>query len=74
MSYRRESIDGLAPWRRPFRYLNQRRCLFPYLTLDGNLALAQYAAGKKRDKEERRRLLAEFEGDKENGTCDPGVP
>jgi molybdate transport system ATP-binding protein len=61
MFFRGESIDGLAPWRRPFRYLNQRRYLFPYLTLDGNLALAQYAAGKKRDKEERRRLLAEFE-------------
>jgi molybdate transport system ATP-binding protein len=59
--YRGEPVDNLAPWRRGFRYLNQRRYLFPYLTLDGNLALAQYAAGKKRDKGERQKLLAEFE-------------
>jgi molybdate transport system ATP-binding protein len=59
--YRGESIDRLAPWQRGFRYLNQRRYLFPYLSLDGNLALAQYAAGKKRDKQERQNVLAEFE-------------
>jgi molybdate transport system ATP-binding protein len=54
------SIDRLAAWERGFRYLNQRLYLFPYLSLDGNLALAQYAAGKKRDRAERQRLLAEF--------------
>jgi molybdate transport system ATP-binding protein len=59
--YQGEVIDALAPWQRPFRYLNQRRYLFPYLSLDANLALAQYAAGKKRDKGERQRLLDEFE-------------
>jgi molybdate transport system ATP-binding protein len=56
-----KNIDRLAPWKRGFRYLNQRLYLFPFLTLDGNLALAQYAAGKKLDKRERRELLAVFE-------------
>jgi molybdate transport system ATP-binding protein len=55
------NIDHLAPWKRGFRYLNQRLYLFPYLTLDANLALAQYAARKKRDKSERLKLLADFE-------------
>ncbi|MDR0525464.1 MAG: ATP-binding cassette domain-containing protein [Spirochaetaceae bacterium] len=59
--YNGESIDRLEPWKRGFRYLNQRLYLFPFLTLDGNLALAQYAAGKKQDKAERRRLLSAFE-------------
>jgi molybdate transport system ATP-binding protein len=59
--YNGENIDRLAPWKRGFRYLNQRLYLFPFLTLEGNLALAQYAAGKKQDKEERRRLLSDFE-------------
>jgi molybdate transport system ATP-binding protein len=34
------SIDRLAPWKRGFRYLNQRLYLFPHLSIDGNLALA----------------------------------
>jgi molybdate transport system ATP-binding protein len=58
--YNGVSIDRLAAWERGFRYLNQRLYLFPHLSLDGNLALAQYAAGKKRDAAERRKLLAEF--------------
>jgi molybdate transport system ATP-binding protein len=56
-----ENINTLAPWKRGFRYLNQRLFLFPYLSLDGNLALAQYAAGKKPDKEERQKLFTDFE-------------
>jgi molybdate transport system ATP-binding protein len=59
--YNGENIDQLAPWKRNFRYLNQRLYLFPFLTIEGNLALAQYAAGKKQDREERRKLLADFE-------------
>ncbi|GHT85389.1 putative ABC transporter ATP-binding protein [Spirochaetia bacterium] len=55
------NIDKRAAWERGFRYLNQGLYLFPYLTIDGNLALAQYAAGKKRDKTERRSMLSEFE-------------
>ncbi|MDR1362821.1 MAG: ATP-binding cassette domain-containing protein [Spirochaetaceae bacterium] len=58
--YQGASIDNIAPWKRGFRYLNQRLYLFPHLSVDGNLALAQYAAGKKRDKAERQKLLAEF--------------
>jgi molybdate transport system ATP-binding protein len=41
--------------------LNQRLYLFPYLTVDGNLALAQFAARKRRDKGERIELLDELE-------------
>lgn len=37
-------MSRLPPWKRPFRQLDQSLYLFPYLTLDGNLRLAQYAA------------------------------
>jgi molybdate transport system ATP-binding protein len=59
--YNGVNIDKRAAWERGFRYLNQLLYLFPYLTLDGNLALAQYAARKKRDKTERVSMLTEFE-------------
>ncbi|WP_117086166.1 ATP-binding cassette domain-containing protein, partial [Klebsiella pneumoniae] len=41
----------------PCRYLNQRLWLFPWLTVLGNLRLAQYAAGLKRDKSQALALL-----------------
>lgn len=46
-------MSSIPPWLRPCRYLNQRLYLFPYLTLSGNLQLAQYAAGLKRDTKQR---------------------
>jgi len=61
INYMNKNIDGVPSWKRGFRYLNQRLYLFPYLTIDANLALAQYAAGKKMDKRERRACLAAFE-------------
>lgn len=57
ISYQGRDLAGLKPWQRPFRYLNQRLYLFPYLTVDNNLRLAQYAAGQKRDKKARSRML-----------------
>lgn len=51
------SMEGIAVWSRPCRYLNQRLFLFPYLTLSGNLKLAQYAAGLKRDQKQRTAWL-----------------
>lgn len=55
-----QRIDGLSPWQRPCRYLNQRLYLFPYLTVRGNLALAQYAAGLPRDKKQQIALLEDM--------------
>ena len=52
-----ENVTSRKPWQRPFRYLNQRLYLFPHLTVDGNLHLAQFAAGKKWDRDERSRIL-----------------
>ena len=52
-----QRLDDLPPWQRPCRYLNQRLYLFPYLTVRGNLALAQYAAGLPRVKKEQMDLL-----------------
>ena len=49
--------DPLPVWKRPCRYLNQRLWLFPWLTVLGNLRLAQYAAGLKRDKSQALALL-----------------
>lgn len=54
-------LNGVPPWRRPCRYLNQRLYLFPYLTVAGNLGLAQYAAGLPRSKLEQMRILEEME-------------
>lgn len=55
-----QRLDDLPPWQRPCRYLNQRLYLFPYLTVRGNLALAQYAAGLPRVKKEQMDLLEEM--------------
>ncbi|MEL0552440.1 MULTISPECIES: ABC transporter ATP-binding protein [Enterobacteriaceae] len=55
-----QRIDGLPAWQRPCRYLNQRLYLFPYLTVRGNLALAQYAAALPRDKKQQMALLDEM--------------
>ncbi|MCI1034148.1 molybdate transport system ATP-binding protein [Raoultella sp. BIGb0149] len=55
-----QRLDDLPPWQRPCRYLNQRLYLFPYLTVRGNLALAQYAAGLPRLKKEQTDLLEEM--------------
>ncbi|WP_437890908.1 ABC transporter ATP-binding protein [Phytobacter sp. V91] len=55
-----KSINGLPPWRRPCRYLNQRLYLFPYLTVAGNLGLAQYAAGLPGSKSAQMAMLEEM--------------
>lgn len=57
------SIDALPIWRRPCRYLNQRLYLFPFLSVENNLRLAQYAAGLAQDKEKRINLLRLLEID-----------
>ncbi|MGJ3523790.1 ABC transporter permease [Nitratidesulfovibrio sp. D1] len=58
VEYAGRDITGLPPWRRPFRRLDQRLYLFPYLTVDGNLRLAQYAAGQPDDPARRAGVLA----------------
>ncbi|QBH96624.1 ATP-binding cassette domain-containing protein [Limnobaculum zhutongyuii] len=52
-----QCIDTLPIWQRPCRYLNQRLYLFPYLTVENNLRLAQYAAKQPQDWQKRRDLL-----------------
>ncbi|TLV23078.1 ATP-binding cassette domain-containing protein [Klebsiella indica] len=52
-----KSINTIPPWQRPCRYLNQRLYLFPYLTVAGNLALAQYAAGLPRSRQKQMSVL-----------------
>ncbi|OCG07961.1 hypothetical protein A9G13_07090 [Gilliamella sp. wkB178] len=42
--YNNIDISLIPSWQRPFRQLNQRLYLFPYLTVEANLRLAQYAA------------------------------
>ncbi len=56
-----KSIDNLKAWQRPCRYLNQQLHLFPHLTIDNNLRLAQYGAKLPQDKQARRKLLDYFE-------------
>ena len=58
VEYAGRDITVLPPWRRPFRRLDQRLYLFPYLTVDGNLRLAQYAAGQPDDPTRRADVLA----------------
>jgi molybdate transport system ATP-binding protein len=53
-------VNGVPPWQRPCRYLNQRLYLFPYLTVAGNLALAQYATGSRRSKSQQMAMLDEM--------------
>ncbi len=55
--YAGRDITGLPPWQRPFRRLDQRLYLFPYLTVNGNLRLAQYAAGQPDDPARRVGVL-----------------
>ncbi len=55
--YKGRNINGLRPWQRPFRYLSQRLYLFPYLTIEGNLRLAQFAARQKRQNCRRAEML-----------------
>lgn len=52
-----QCIDERPIWQRPCRYLNQHLYLFPYLSVDNNLRLAQYAAKKPQISEKRRELL-----------------
>ncbi len=54
------SLDNLPVWRRSCRYLNQRLYLFPYLTVEHNLWLAQYANGQKRDKNRELEILTQM--------------
>ncbi|QCT19597.1 ATP-binding cassette domain-containing protein [Jejubacter calystegiae] len=55
------SVARLPPWRRPCRYLDQQLWLFPWLTLDGHLRLAQYAAGQPLCPLARRQVLVQME-------------
>lgn len=52
-----QSVTTLAAWQRPCRYLNQRLYLFPHLTLEQNLRLAQYAVKKPQHLKARLALL-----------------
>lgn len=54
-------FDLLPVWKRPCRYLNQRLWLFPWLTVMGNLRLAQYAAGLPGDKSQALTLLEKMQ-------------
>ncbi|NIY49489.1 ABC transporter ATP-binding protein [Cedecea colo] len=56
-------MDNLPIWRRPCRYLNQQLHLFPFLSVENNLRLAQYAAGKPQEKQKRAALLQLLEID-----------
>lgn len=62
--YNGRDIASLKAWKRPFRYLNQRLYLFPYLSVDNNLRLAQYASGQSpwshAAKTARRDMLGEL--------------
>lgn len=59
-------IDGqvmnrIPAWRRPCRYLNQQLYLLPYLSVGGNLKLAQYASGQPRHEADIDALLTQLE-------------
>lgn len=55
-----KALNGVPAWQRPCRYLNQRLYLFPWLTVAGNLGLAQYAAGLPRSKPAQMAMLDEM--------------
>ncbi|WP_252317806.1 MULTISPECIES: ATP-binding cassette domain-containing protein [Symbiopectobacterium] len=57
ISIANQCIDKRSIWQRPCRYLNQHLYLFPYLSVDNNLRLAQYAAKKPQSSEKRHDLL-----------------
>lgn len=54
-------VDGLPPWRRRCRHLHQRLYLFPFLTIERNLALAQFGAGLALSAAVRHTLLQTLE-------------
>ncbi|WP_025120350.1 MULTISPECIES: ATP-binding cassette domain-containing protein [unclassified Serratia (in: enterobacteria)] len=58
-----QCIDALPIWQRPCRYLNQRLYLFPFLSIENNLRIAQYAAKQPQEAEKRRALLQLLEID-----------
>lgn len=51
------NVNSIPALRRPCRHLNQRLYLFPFLTIENNLKMAQYAAGQPRLKEKRKEVL-----------------
>jgi len=55
-----KTINAVPPWQRPCRYLNQRLYLFPYLTVAGNLGLAQRAAGQPRSEQKQMAILEDM--------------
>lgn len=54
-------MNPVPAWRRPCRYLNQQLYLLPYLSVAGNLKLAQYASGQPRHEADIDALLAQLE-------------
>lgn len=54
-------IDEVPAWQRACRYLNQQLYLFPHLSIDNNLRIAQYAAGLPQNKQQRLALLEQLE-------------
>lgn len=54
-------VDKSPPWKRPCRYLNQQLHLFPHLSVENNLRLAQYAAGLPQDRQRRLAILEQLE-------------
>lgn len=58
--YQNKDIGKLPTWKRPCRYLNQRLYLFPFLSIEHNLWLAQYGASLKRDKKNEHIILTQM--------------
>lgn len=56
-----QTMAGTPAWRRPCRYLNQQLYLLPYLSVLGNVKLAQYASGQPRNEGDIDALLAQLE-------------
>lgn len=52
-----DCVDSVPAWRRPCRHLNQRLYLFPFLSVENNLKMAQYAAKQPRLKKKRKEVL-----------------
>ena len=57
----RQCVNHLPVWQRACRHLNQQLYLFPHLSIDHNLRLAQYAAGLPQNKPQRLSLLEQLE-------------
>lgn len=60
INFENKDLKRIRQWHRPFRYLNQRLYLFPYLSIGSNLRLAQFASGMPDDGKQRQLVLQKF--------------